>query len=185
MDILIVRQEWSERCCWWLKDTDQRHLNTLGHTGGIFSKHHPASRVKCTKMRNTGLELLRACQEHWAGVSLSCLRLGVLGCLLSQRREPPIDLSFCYWHQELTNARTRQPTPHPVIFTVTWDQAAKVSLLPADSMLCTTPQQSATGSPPHLPVSPRVFTRQLYRLPVHQKATSYPQYGNLANCLGC
>lgn len=42
----------------------QRHLNTLGHTGGTFSKHHPASRVNCAKMRNTDLELLRACQEH-------------------------------------------------------------------------------------------------------------------------
>lgn len=159
----------------------------LGHTGRTFSKHSTQCHVSnAPRMRNTGLELLRACQEHWAGVSFSCLRLGVLGCLLSQHKEPPIDLAFCNWHQELTNKCTRQPTQHhtTLIFTVTCDQAAKVSLLSADSMLCTTPQQSATGSPRHLPVSPRVFTQQLYKPPVHQKATSYLQYGNLANCLG-
>lgn len=141
---------------------------------------------------------LRQDEKHWPGTPEGLS--GALGrsiILMSKVRSPgllvksmqrtPTDLAFSYWHQELTNTHTRQPTPHhtTVIFTVTCDQAAKVSLLSADSMLCTTPQQSATGSPLHLPVSPRVSTRQLYRLPVHQKPTSNLQYGNLANCLGC
>lgn len=49
-------QEWSGRCCWWLKGTDQRHLNTLEHTGRTFSKRHPASRVNCAKD-----------EKHWPG----------------------------------------------------------------------------------------------------------------------